>query len=920
MHNRVGDLEASNLLGIFIAKEREMSLLPRERLNVFISSAQKPERDINWEDLRKNVKEKLNTCAFINAFIIEDVCSTQPTLQTMQQQVENSDILIVLAYSEVRSGTQFEITTAMKKGVRILPYFIESTETDESVKNVKESIEKEDYCTYKKVKSIENIEEIIFNDVIEDCIRTKKSEAFYIKSLDADCDNIDFNQINEILNAHLPNKSLIKEFEKCYDVIPYLLEIGDIPKETISTPMLKLGENVQNWLVNGDEFGSAHGEHVLIEYARKKGVEKEWLSYRWKAIDCRMNDDIDAAIRYERKALEIAEQENAPNWIINDILIDCRNLEIEIENRQKVWHENNEAQKQIEESEQPIFMPVLDRYLECALRLMIDEKIEIETMPLNTIKYGSNLLRCIHYIQNYLFTSMYYGSITHLRQSREVLAEVLYTYGKSLRNNNLIIQSLKLYLLGGKDKQFKRILSKEWDSVYTAVVSNADSFWDLSKKADISRRDICKLAVIEKMGIYMTDSMFKECKDYIVKFAKNMYVSDAELLLKSIIPVVTRLDRGELVDSLINIINNRRYASASRISKILHRIDLSKERKETLQPLSDAIKNNIETLIAHGFSPQTIAYLLRSNGEAFKILENCINDCNISELERGFYYVNLEKDEWNSIVFNAITMERQNYLEHKEGTSHSFSVYNPGIIIADALKENKSKDTMDLIEKEYFPLAEQILSSNIATPTKYRTLDALSKIIIMFEKNGRGIPDYIVNCINDYRIDDEMDPFAQITPLMVGLKHKLLLMLCKGISEEELITYFLINSNASDKERIVAIESLRDYLIIDREESPSTICMIEALLKQYSNDGIEEVRYLVIDCIENMSSSETFRHGLYDIYYEMICDPSATVRIHLAKTCLNESNSINQEVRENVLSELSNDASFVVRNIVAGNN
>ena len=78
------------------------TVIPEERLRVFISSAQSNENGFAWSDVRRRIKECLSACPYLNPFIIEDNPSTTPSLQFFQSQLRKADLTVLLVKGEVR--------------------------------------------------------------------------------------------------------------------------------------------------------------------------------------------------------------------------------------------------------------------------------------------------------------------------------------------------------------------------------------------------------------------------------------------------------------------------------------------------------------------------------------------------------------------------------------------------------------------------------------------------------------------------------------------------------------------------------------------------------------------------------------------------------------------------------------------------
>lgn len=132
------------------------TVIPEERLRVFISSAQSNENGFAWGDVRRRIKECLSVCPYLNPFIIEDNPSTTPSLQFFQSQLRKADLTVLLVKGEVRKGTAVEYAQATKWKKPLLIYFLKDDQPDLDVIKLKRELQTTDYCTYREVDNFDN--------------------------------------------------------------------------------------------------------------------------------------------------------------------------------------------------------------------------------------------------------------------------------------------------------------------------------------------------------------------------------------------------------------------------------------------------------------------------------------------------------------------------------------------------------------------------------------------------------------------------------------------------------------------------------------------------------------------------------------------------------------------------------------------
>lgn len=278
-----------------------------EKLKVFISSAMGAEKDsdtndnFKWLDFRRQVKEELNSCPYVRAFIIEDHTSEMKSNDFMIYNVDTSDIVVLLIRNEFRQGTSVEYARCCQTNKPLLVFFFGDEYAKDEVKALQDDFIKSDYCT--------------------------------------------FRYMNDFINA----EKTIANFETCYKTIykyigvPYPVT----PTETKEQPpLIHIGEQVIKWAINGERFLSPDVKSNLVSSVSTIYLNTNWYSKRLDAIDYYIQGNMIQAYLSEKEALKLAEESNIPSWITNNILIDLRNLQLlcpkdqiksEIQNIKKDW-------------------------------------------------------------------------------------------------------------------------------------------------------------------------------------------------------------------------------------------------------------------------------------------------------------------------------------------------------------------------------------------------------------------------------------------------------------------------------------------------------------------------------------------------------------------------------------------------------
>lgn len=123
-----------------------------------------------------------------------------------------------------------------------------------------------------------------------------------------------------------------------------------------------------DWLITGQGDVSDKDILYLINCVSDLYSDTKWLNRRWDAIRHKIVGDINDALIAENQALSLAKNAEMPPWIIANILIDCRNFENEIFAIERKPFYNGKGQKELDELNTIVYLPVLDRYVSNILK------------------------------------------------------------------------------------------------------------------------------------------------------------------------------------------------------------------------------------------------------------------------------------------------------------------------------------------------------------------------------------------------------------------------------------------------------------------------------------------------------------------------------------------------------------------------
>ena len=885
---------------------------PRERLKVFISSAQSEEKGVIWKDVRQRIKDYLSMCPYLNPFTIEDHPSVISSTQYFQSQINHSDLVVLLLKGEVRRGTYIEYTLATKLKKPLLVYFLTDLAQTSQVIALRNELINSDYCTFTDIDSFHNIEKRIHRDIMENIIY--KFQDTYLKppnkSLLTEVPFVPAQPATSRLGV--PSKEAISLFSSSYDHLFNLLEIESNSQNSASSSILhQLGIAVLDWLVTGKAFETDRELLQIADCVAELYNDTKWLKKRLEVIPLYIKGDFENALIVERLALELARQHSIPQWIINDILIDCRNLEMTCNYAHHELTFKTEAQVELNELKTNVYLPVLDRYLVNAYEEIEHEEFRFRTASPHTVFYGSNIARALTHIENYLFSALLYGSNTHIYAARKHLAIILYRYALLLEQNDLLFQSIKLFILVGDATQLNKTISHHWDNLYSDITSRADELWLLTDNVISDQRDAIKQIIIKLLGVYLSDSSFSEAVHYLDSFSAQVYPLNSERYFEAILSNDLRIMPDKIVSMLLKIIKEQRFQLGRTLSEILCRLNLTGMDLSLQYQLCSALMDNLAYIVRNNGSPQFIAILARQNSEVFHVLES-VPDNGLTGNAKLFYDINIGKGNWRDILMNQIkTAKEQFQANSKPGVFIEFGE-NPYATIKYVVRSHYDQSMVAVLTDLLYPLCIDILTSQCAAKIKENCMNCLCDVIVFTEQKKTDLPDSLIRAIHSVDISQQRF-FSEESEDTLGFRLLMLKIVIGSIDSEQLLEWCFRYAKKTVTERIALAKCIEQFLYYCNTSSNSIDTSIISIVMQCFEDDSYEVREVACDCLVYLL--QTKYHNLAEQkLYEASTDSSDYVRDHLlliAKKRLSPYEVIQAEI----ISILKKDANFAIRKI-----
>lgn len=852
---------------------------------IFISSAQRNERDICWSEVRRQIKSFLEERGPFSVFIIEDSVAGTPSEEFMLRQVRMSDIIIFLIGNELRPGTQKEYREAIRTHKKIFVYFIKLNDESQSkdVVEMKEEIHKEDYALTADIDDITGLGERIYNDLQNDAWTT------YLDS-----------NVKELQRAHNIEKDKLKPYSSAYENLKYELNIIKEPKIETNDYSQSFAKKMQEFLLTGELDMQFKEEKNIFE---KVFNNNHILYNRFRAFVQYINNNKEEALNILKSMLINDQSEIIDTWIKSNILIDCRNLQDEFNKNDGLLIGKNEYQEIIDKDNKLVFFPADDRYLNNIYENIRKEELKKKSESPMTFSFGSGFDECLNLFQDYYFTAILYGSITHILKSREVLINILYKYSSIYNTDEHVFTIFKLLVLNGNVKDIKyynTILSNKF-KIDLAKLSK--ELWNISKNTCINQR-MTRISIIKTYAMYFDDVIIQEIIDFIDDiFPENyLYLSD---YLKCISSIIQRMPPEKVINLIIKLFD-KRLIDGKEITNILLRLKIKNTEESILISFKDTLMKNLDEILERGGSPQFIVNLLYQNNNVFDDVAHQVY-AKMTDDDKHYFAINMNNDNKNSnygsLLNNDIKLISSILKQGKNGVFSS-QIYDSvnsinEIIIVDTFVIEKAK-----LQFIYNLLVDLIKVKNDIGLTE---LVANCLISIAIKCKKMNVACDFINVEKDINLTNLTNMLWSLGTLnSIDIKVFYLRCLLGQVFKEDIDDIYYNYSSYSDYERGVLSNTLFKvipYVHMYKKE-------LTYLIYIMSSDDYYYVRYNALECLPY------FKNIIKKCKVEMLVnkfinDENRNVRITLLNMC--KTNKFNSELKKYILKELSKDDDYEIR-------
>ncbi|WP_026832190.1 hypothetical protein [Exiguobacterium undae] len=507
-----------------------------------------------------------------------------------------------------------------------------------------------------------------------------------------------------------------------------LLRLGDLNENDyeLSKVVLKL--------LKGEKDVVFSNLFNLIE-----GKSKNVILLRWKAIEAIYNDDYILAESILLEAIKLARKSRVDKWIVRDIQLDLYNLEFRKEGNRS-FYSSNKYQKKLESMDIWNYRPYIDWNLENSLNDSIIENFNYQTDSPSTIRFGGTFRNSTQKFLNAFEAVILNGSYTFIHILRGRLAYIFYNYGSLLNESNLLLHSLRLFMIEGKIKNVEKILSSNWDDLYPVLIDNPSTLLEFSfLNNDKTESKVLKCIIIKKFGAYFTENEVNNFNEFLKhclnqNFSMNSILDVQRNAVKAYEDIINRIkDKEEIIEILVELYTQNNDLISDEIIRIFSKVEWELIPEKIAIFVADAIyynikKTNLETNVYY-----TLAKIKNCHPNILENIEkDMIKNWKVNEdlsINNYFSQFHLESELKKDMIKNLIYKIEKNNLVMRKGAPISVGGYRLFLILSNHLALSEDFEEYNLID-----LYKSILLNPYQTTDE--KINCLSSIINLIGHNN----------------------------------------------------------------------------------------------------------------------------------------------------------------------------------------
>lgn len=509
------------------------------KLSIFLSS----KCGGKYAIMRKALKQLLLETGLTDVYCFEtEPGSSESMPSAYLDNIETTQLFILIVDNKdnITAATLSEYKRAKELGKRIIAIFC-NEESKEKTEVEKEIIEQR-LCKYDTVSTFSDIAGLAYKAVVQDMVavyKKKKEQSLAAQKAEMLADDSSIQpsskSVASVISTGTAGSFIEKKMLIGFDSVQKTFvntTFRDIEKITYCSKLDELTCKFLQVVLCNAKFESDRFS-VLKPLILEKHFDsaKTIIDMRLDAVQFYFSGDIDECINKLKEAVKLALSDSTiPKWICNDIAIDLRNMLNAKSNMNGEITIYNEGQKIIDESEEYLYFPAIDRLSSNAKETAIKEYNKIYLQSPYAVSLGG-LETIFKDVASYFCTALLYGSITHIKIVKDLLIDILQALRQEYSDAEFNAELIKLLILRFDDKTLDNII-RTFNQSYSIISSIEiqkvlDAITNLPYQHEQTR---AKLLLLRHFGEYFSDEQYSISISWLSDYLESIKKADASIV------------------------------------------------------------------------------------------------------------------------------------------------------------------------------------------------------------------------------------------------------------------------------------------------------------------------------------------------------------------------------------------------------
>ena len=489
---------------------------PQRQIRVFVSS--KCDNDGTFTRMRHRLAREIDKTGVFVAYLWErGGASTTMAEENYRMEVRDSDVCVFILdhAADVPTGVQNEIDEARRGGKKCFFYFV--TENGRKELPLKNGLKGAKGLTYKDVELFSEVPIQIVRDLQEDVFRMYRSWCNGFLVTQDGSQPLALSPSYDSFAGGLPKKGVDNLDATTAFFASFLLgaEAEVSPTGDLDRELCNLAKALY------EDFSIGEFDPTGLTAAAQGLIPKEYVdvvSARWEANCLYLSGKARAAIAKLDAVHAVAKKASLTKWFTDDILIDLRNISVEIEGH----HFGNKYQEELNGEPASVVYPQIDRCETGLYEKIDDDGYKEKLKSLNTVILGDDATRFLREVVKIFAVSSVFGSLTHLSKTIKRMRVVSLYLSEKYETPRLRTTFLKLAIASGQvgngEAALRTFTVSEFDSDGSVAM---DLFRFCAGYRCMGDNSAALFEAFKTVGCYLSDADFPIAQAAFVQVAET---------------------------------------------------------------------------------------------------------------------------------------------------------------------------------------------------------------------------------------------------------------------------------------------------------------------------------------------------------------------------------------------------------------